>query len=122
MTIREIQIRLDADEIQKEGDWDKEIQTACSADMMSDVLAGRIKQQALLLTGLCNPQVIRTAEMMDILCVVLVRGKKPDESMKEMARERGIVLLSTEYSMFTASGILYEAGLDGGEEGKWKMR
>jgi predicted transcriptional regulator len=122
MTIREIQTRLDADEIQNEGEWEKEILTACSADMMSDVLAGKIKQQALLLTGLCNPQVIRTAEMMDILCVVLVRGKKPDASMKEMARERGIILLSTEYSMFTASGILYEAGLGGGEEGKWKMR
>ena len=78
-----------------------------------DVLAF-VKDQPVLLTGLCNPQVIRTAEMMDIMCLVFVRGKRPDEKMIELARERGICLLATPHTMFTACGILYKAGLVGG--------
>ena len=115
MTVREIKQLVNAVLFQGEEYLDREVLTACSSDMMSDVLAGKIKIQSLLLTGLCNPQVVRTAEMMDIICILLVRGKNPDESMIEMAGERGIVILSTQYSMFTASGILYEAGLNGGE-------
>lgn len=120
MTVREIEKLLDASLLQGEEYRDREVLTACSSDMMSDVLAGKIKQQSLLLTGLCNPQVVRTAEMMDIICILLVRGKKPDQNMIQMAQEREIIILSTKYSMFTASGILYEAGLHGGEETQWK--
>lgn len=119
MTVREIETLLCATLWQGEEYRDKKVLTACSSDMMSDVLAGEIKQQSLLLTGLCNPQVVRTAEMMDIICILLVRGKKPDENMQKMAKEREIVILSTKYSMFTASGILYQAGLHGGGE-EWK--
>ena len=61
-----------------------------------------------------QPAVIRTAEMMDIMCLVFVRGKRPDEKMIELARERGICLLATPHTMFTACGILYKAGLVGG--------
>lgn len=120
MTVREIEKLLDASVFQGEEYRDREVLTACSSDMMSDVLAGKIKRQSLLLTGLCNPQVVRTAEMMDIICILLVRGKKPDQNMLQMAQEREIMILSTKYSMFTASGILYEAGLHGGEEAQWK--
>ena len=92
---------------------EREVHTACGADMMSDVLAF-VRDQSVLLTGLCNPQVIRTAEMMDIICIVFVRGKKPDEAMISLAAESGIVLLSTEHRMFSACGMLYEKGLHGG--------
>ena len=71
------------------------------------------KSNALLLTGLVNPQVIRTAEMMDIKAVVFVRGKKPLDNMIEMAEEKGIVLLATDYPMFVASGKLYKSGIHG---------
>ena len=86
---------------------------ACGSDMMSDVLAF-VKDQSVLITGLCNPQVIRTAEMMDIICICFVRGKQPDEAMIALAREKGIVLLTTTLRMFTACGMLYESGLRGG--------
>ena len=92
---------------------DSEVHTACGSDMMSDVLAF-VKDQSVLLTGLCNPQVIRTAEMMDIVCLVFVRGKRPDQSMLDMARDRGICILATPCTMFTACGRLYAAGLRGG--------
>jgi predicted transcriptional regulator len=104
---------LGADLLYGEQYLGKEVHTACGADMMSDVLAF-VKDQSVLLTGLCNPQVIRTAEMMDIICIVFVRGKKPDEAMATLAEESGIVLLSTEHRMFTACGMLYEKGLHGG--------
>ena len=81
--------------------------------MMSDVLA-YVKDQSVLLTGLVNPQVVRTAEMMDMPCVVFVRGKKPDETIVALAKDRGIVLMSTPHRMFTACGLLYQNGLKGG--------
>jgi predicted transcriptional regulator len=90
-----------------------EILTACGSDMMSDALA-YVKDQAMLLTGLLNPQTIRTAEMLDMHCVVFVRGKLPGEDIIELAKERGIALLSTKYRMFTACGRLYAGGLGGG--------
>jgi predicted transcriptional regulator len=91
-----------------------EVFSACAADMMSDVLAF-VKDQAVLVTGLCNPQVIRTAEMMDIRCVLLVRNKRPDAVILELAETKGIVVLSSRHRMFIACGLLYTAGLSGGE-------
>ena len=84
----------------------------CGSDFMSDVLA-YVKDQALLLTGLVNPQVVRTAEMMDMKCIVFVRGKVPDETILEMARERDIVVMTSEKPMFIACGLLYTTGLAG---------
>lgn len=115
MTIREIQEILGARVLCGEEHMDKEIHTACGSDMMSDVLAF-VKEQAVLLTGLCNPQVIRTAEMMDIVCIVFVRDKRPDESMIELAEEGGITILATGHRMFGACGLLYEKGLRGGKD------
>lgn len=113
MTIKDIKEILGAKLIMGE-DWlHREIHTACGADMMSDVLAF-MKDQSVLLTGLCNLQVIRTAEMMDVVCIVFVRGKMPDEAMIQMAKEREIALISTGHRMFSACGMLYEKGLCGG--------
>jgi predicted transcriptional regulator len=92
-----------------------EVISACAADMMSDVLAF-VKDQAVLVTGLCNPQVIRTAEMMDIRCVLLVRGKRPDATILDLAEAKGIVVLCSPHRMYVACGLLYKAGLCGGED------
>jgi predicted transcriptional regulator len=113
MTVNDIKNYLEATVLCGEELLSHEVHTACGCDMMSDVLAF-VKDQSVLLTGLCNPQVIRTAEMMDIVCVVFVRGKVPDQSVIELACERGIVLLSSKMGMFKACGILYEKGLRGG--------
>ncbi len=85
MTIRDITKILSADIICGEENLEKEVHNACASDMMSDVLAF-VKDQSVLVTGLCNPQVIRTAEMMDMICVVFVRSKKPTEEMIELAK------------------------------------
>ncbi len=88
------------------------VYSACGSDMMSDVLAF-VKDQAVLITGLVNSQVIRTAEMMDMVCIVLVRSKLPTPEMIDLARESGIVLLTTDKRMYDACGILYCNGLVG---------
>ena len=85
MTIRDIISLLDA-EIISAADLDLEVKTACGSDMMSDVLAF-VKDQSVLLTGLMNPQVVRTAEMMDMHCIVFVRGKKIDANEVALARQ-----------------------------------
>lgn len=113
MTVKEIKEILSAEIICGEEYMDREVSQACGSDMMSDVLA-YVKEQAVLLSGLVNPQVVRTAEMMDMQCIVFVRGKRPDESIISLARDRKIVLLSTKLAMFVACGKLYEKGLRGG--------
>lgn len=89
---------------------DTEVCSACGSDMMSDVLAF-VKDQSILLTGLVNPQTVRTAMMMDMKAIVFVRGKKPDPAVVALAEDNGIVILSTEYRMYTACGVLYANGL-----------
>ena len=113
MKLSEVRDILDAEVLYGEDELDREVFSACGSDFMSDVLA-YVKNQALLLTGLVNPQVIRTAEMLDIVCLVFVRGKKPDETIIDMAREREIIVLETGHRMFSSCGMLYKAGLGGG--------
>ena len=108
-TIKEI---LDAEVLCCEELVGSHVYSACGSDMMSDVLA-YVKDQAVLLTGLVNPQVIRTAEMMDMRCIVFVRSKKPSDEMLELARESNIVLLSSAKRMYDACGLLYQGGLVG---------
>lgn len=113
MKVNEIKEYLNAEIICGEEFLEREVFTACGSDMMSDVLA-YVKEQAVLLSGLVNPQVVRTAEMMDMHCIVFVRGKQPDQGIVDLARDRDIVLLSTKQTMFESCGILYEKGLRGG--------
>ncbi len=115
MTIREIAELLKAECLVGEELLDKEVSTACGSDMMSDVLAFT-KNNAVLITGLCNPQVIRTAEMLDTPCVIFVRDKRPTQAMLDMAQERDMVVLSTAHRMFSTCGILFSAGVTGGEK------
>ena len=94
---------------------DLEIDSAFGSDMMSDVLAF-VKDQSVLpttlvLTGMINPHVIRTAEMLDVRCIVFVRGKQVSDDIIEEADEQGMVLLSTTKTLYTSSGLLYQAGL-----------
>jgi predicted transcriptional regulator len=110
MKISTIQELLEAEVVCGEEYLDHEVHSACGSDMMSDVLA-YVKEQAVLLTGLINLQVVRTAEMMDMKCIVFVRGKKPPESVVELADECGIVVLRSPERMYVACGKLYQHGL-----------
>ncbi len=87
-----------------------DIKLACGSDLMSDVLA-YVKEKGLLLTGLMNTQVVRTAEMMDINAICFVRGKIPPEDVVELAKEMGVVLMATEYPLYVSCGKLYSNGL-----------
>ncbi len=108
-TIRDL---LDARVIVGEERLGDHVYSACGSDMMSDVLA-YVKDQAVLLTGLVNAQVVRTAEMMDMHCIVFVRSKEPTEEIIRLAEESGMVLLATPKRMYEACGILYSNGLVG---------
>lgn len=108
-TMREL---LDAEVICCEENVGKHVYSACGCDLMSDVLA-YVKDQAVLLTGLVNSQVIRTAVMMDMLCIVFVRSKEPTKEMIELAKESGIVIMKTDKRLYEACGLLYSNGLVG---------
>ncbi|MBQ8387842.1 MAG: hypothetical protein IJX46_02835 [Clostridia bacterium] len=113
MKIKTIMELLDAEVLCGADRIEDEVHSACGSDMMSDVLAF-VKEQAVLLTGLINLQVVRTAEMMDMKCIVFVRGKNPPAEVVELAEESGIVVLKTAERMYVACGQLYENGLKGG--------
>ena len=113
MKISDILSILDARLLTEGTDLEREVHTACGSDMMSDVLAF-VKDQSVLITGLNNPQVVRTADMMDMICIVFVRGKTPDAGILALAEERGMAILCTDHTMFTACGLLYAHGLRGG--------
>ena len=98
-----------------EGDLEQEVKTACGSDMMSDVLAF-VKDQSVLLTGLMNPQVVRTAEMMDMHCIIFVRGKPVNQQVLDLAEMKDMTVLSNPYRKTTACGLLFEGGLRGGCE------
>lgn len=112
MKISTIKELLDAEVLCCEDSLSRHIYSACGCDLMSDVLA-YVKDQAVLLTGLVNPQVIRTAVMMDMVCVVFVRSKEPTEEMLELAKEAGIVIMTSDKRLYEACGILYSEGLIG---------
>ena len=91
---------------------DTPVYTACCSDLMSDVLAF-VDEKTVLITGLTNPHVIRTSEMLDLKCLIFARGKMPTDDILEGADELGMVVLHTKMTAFTACGLLYEAGLRG---------
>ncbi len=116
MNLGEIREVIKAEYVVDPGASDKKrVTMACGSDLMSDVLAF-IKSGALLLTGLTNPQAVRTAEMADIVAICFVRGKNPPEETVRLAREKGIPLLATRLPMYEACGRLYEHGLPGCSE------
>ena len=114
MKIRTIVELLSAEVLCGDDKLEGVVKSACGCDMMSDVLAF-VKDQAVLVTGLCNPQVVRTAVMMDMRCIVFVRGKRPPEDVIALADDAGLVVLATAERMYTACGKLYVNGLTGGE-------
>lgn len=112
MYLFEIKEILNATVLCGEDHLDRGVKSACASDFMSDVLA-YVKDEGLLLTGMVNSQVVRTAEMMDMKCIVFVRGKVPSEEIMELARKRDIVVMTSEIRMFIACGLLYSRGLEG---------
>ena len=112
MTIWDVMDVVDGEVLIGEERLDTRVDTACGSDLMSDVLAF-VKEKTVLITGLINPHVLRTAEMLDITCIVFSRGKMPSEEMLEMADEIGITVISSPLTTYTACGELYVHGLPG---------
>ncbi len=99
---------------------DKDIIFGFCSDLMSDALMimntvqdEKMLKNATLITGLTTNQSIRTAEMLDISVVILVRGKIPANQVIEVANESSIILIGTDLTMFNLSGALYAKGIKG---------
>lgn len=115
MTLDDIQKLLDAEVITGKDHLDREVNHAFAADLLSDVLAIARKgaDGALLITGNLTPQVVYTADVVDLGAILFVRGKRPTEMMVELANQMEIPLLMTRYIMFETCGRLYQKGLKG---------
>ena len=112
MTIGDVKEILEAKVLIGGDRMNEPVDTACGSDLMSDVLAF-VKEKTVLITGLINPHVVRTSEMLDITCIVFSRGKMPSEEILEMAEEVGITVISSPLTTYTACGELYVHGLPG---------
>ena len=115
MKLSKVKEILEAEVLAGEDMMDIEVDSAFGSDLMSDVLAF-VNDRVMLLTGLVNPQVVRTAEMMDISAIVFVRGKQPDENVIALAKAKDIAILTTTHTMYVACGRLYCEGLTGDEK------
>ncbi len=111
MTLAEILEAVDG-QMLVETSFNVDVERACSSDLMSDVLLF-VKTNMLLITGLTNPQAVRTADMAEAPAILFVRGKHPPDKTIELAEEMGIALLLSPYTMFETAGLLYKAGLKG---------
>lgn len=111
MKIKEVVALVNGRIITGETQQDYDVACAFASDLMSDVLTIRSENPILLMSGLSNLQAIRTCEMFDIKAMLIVRGKKVTDDMKELAEENDMILVETDFSMFKAAGILYQAGL-----------
>ena len=110
MNLNEIIPLAEGEVLTPELNTDVNIHGGCCADLMSDVLAYS-RPRAVLLTGLTNPQVVRTAQMADFRAIVFIRGKKPQTETIEIAVQENIPLISSPLGMFELSGRLHDAGL-----------
>ncbi len=110
MKLRDVLQAIDGRLITEDADLDTEVHMGCGADLMSDVLAFT-HAGTLLLTGLTNPQVVRTADMAGIKAIVFVRGKLPPAETVALAQEKGIPLLASRFTLYETCGKLYQAGL-----------
>lgn len=110
MTLAELIEHIEGRVLTDGVDLSVRVEGGCGADLMSDVLAS-IQPNAVLLTGLCNPQVVRTAQMADVAAVIFVRGKVPTSDIIELAQGEGIPLITAPFGMFELCGRLYKAGL-----------
>ncbi|MBO6060734.1 MAG: hypothetical protein J6P98_01265, partial [Clostridia bacterium] len=109
MKISEVARILNAEVMTGEDKLDSEVNSACGSDMMSDVLA-YVKDQGVLMTGLINVQVIRTLLMMDMNCVVFIRGKVPPQGIIDFAEENGVAVDYTD--RYRGLMSFHEHGID----------
>lgn len=111
MTLRELAKQLDAFIPYETPQLDSgNFKYVFAGDLMSDVLAmvSHDNEKTILVTGLCNPQTLRTAEMLDISVIIMVRGKLLTDDLIDNAQDNGIQIMSTKYSMYQAAGIIYD--------------
>ncbi len=110
MTLREILEIIEGKTITENINLDQEVKMGCGSDLMSDVLAFT-HQGTVLMSGLTNPQVVRTAEIAGIQAIIFVRGKYPPQKTIDIAEEKSIPLLASKYTMFETCGRIYASGL-----------
>lgn len=110
MTLKDVVALLEGEVLFPEADLDRDVPCAFASDMISDILMCT-KEPTLLLTGLTNNQVIRLSDMIDLTGIIFVRGKKPLDDVIEMAAERGLPIITTRFTLYRSSGMLFGAGL-----------
>ncbi|MDO9493464.1 hypothetical protein [Acetobacterium sp.] len=112
MKLKRVRDLLEAVVLSGESHLEEDVQSGFGCDLMSDVLCFA-KEDAILLTGLVNKQVLNTADMANMNSVIFVRNKMPSQEMIDMAKERNLLVMSTKYILFECCGILYKNGLKG---------
>jgi hypothetical protein len=110
MNLKEIIELAEGTSLNPEVDLNIKIRGGCGADLMSDVLASS-QPKAILLTGLTNPQVVRTAQIAEFRAIIFVRGKQPQAETLNIATQENIPLISSPFGMFELCGRLHSAGL-----------
>jgi len=110
--LRDVARILEAEVLTGEDKLDLTVEAGCGCDLISDMLAFT-KERMIVLTGLVSPQIIRAAEMVDLVAIVFVRGKRPTPDIIELSNELGLPIMCTHYPLYESAGLLFTAGLPG---------
>lgn len=105
MKITELVPLLEGEIVCCEDRLDREVQDVVASDLLSDVLAAE-KNNYALVTGLTNGQVVRTAEITNACCVIMVRNKQPQQAAVTLAQRCGMPLILSPLNMFEACSRL----------------
>lgn len=112
MRLDEVQRILECEVLTPEMDLSRQVETVVASDGMSEILAFHIPG-ALMITGLTNIQSVRTGDVSDVRAILYIRGKRPNDKVIELAREKKIPLLMTRFGMFDTCGMLRDHGMKG---------
>jgi predicted transcriptional regulator len=111
--VRDVAEILGAEVVSGEDGLDREIGVVISSDLVSDILCCR-DEGAFLITGLAKIQILRAADMIDLVGICFVRGKVPETGVVEHARELGLPVMLTGRTMYESCGLVFRLGARSG--------
>jgi hypothetical protein len=110
MLLRAVATIIEGDILAGANREDLVIDRAYAVDLLSDLLA-LTDERTTLITGTISPQVLRVAEILNVIAIIFVRGKRPTAAMVAHAEALGIPIVATKKTMFETCGLLYANGV-----------
>jgi hypothetical protein len=91
---------------------DQEISGGYTSDLLSDVIANA-KAGDIWITLQIHENIVGVASMKDLLGIIIINGRQPEEETSEKAKEENIPIMVSDLPAFQLVGELYQLGISG---------